>query len=200
MAASYGSLSMKKTELLVNVGVIVLGAVVLFFLVKTYRATQSNSQTVQGPSVGDQLPAIAGIDWKSNDRTLILALRKGCHYCEESMPFYRRLAQMSQQKELKVNLVAVFPDNNADVADIVKTQGLSVETVPGVPLKSLKVPGTPTIILADSSGRVIQDWVGQLTDQQEKQLLDTLQKQNPANNSSASASANCDSRTPCGAH
>jgi thioredoxin-related protein len=193
---------MKKTELLVNFGVIVLGAVVLFFLVKTYRATQSNSQTVQGPQVGDQLPAIPGIDWKSNDRTLILALRKGCHYCEESMPFYRRLAQMSQQKKLKANLVAVFPDNDADVTDIVKTQGLFVEIVPGVPLKSLKVPGTPTIILADSSGRVIQDWVGELTGQQEKQLLDTLEKQNSANSGSASVSvsANCDNRTPCGAH
>jgi hypothetical protein len=191
---------MKKTELLVNVGVIVLGAVVLFFLIKTYRATQSNAQTPQGPQIGDQLPAIAGIDWKSNDRTLVLVLRKGCHYCEESMPFYRRLAQMNEGKKLKANLVAVFPDNHADVADMVKTQSLSVETVPGVPLKSLRVPGTPTIILADSSGRVIQDWVGELTDQQEKQLLDTLEKQNSAKGASVNVSANCDSQTPCGAH
>jgi thioredoxin-related protein len=191
---------MKKTELLVNIGVIVLGAAVLFFLVKTYRATQSNSQTPPGPQIGDQLPAIAGVDWKSGDRTLILVLRKGCHYCEESMPFYRRLAQMAEQKELKANLVAVFPDKSADVEDIVKAQNLSVKTVPGVSLSSLKVPGTPTMILADGSGRVLQDWIGELTEQQQKQVLDTLQKQDSANTGSAHVSSNCDSQAPCAAH
>lgn len=190
---------MKKTELFVNISVIVLGAVVLFFLVKTYRASQNNSQSVQGPRVGDQLPAIPTIDWKSNDRTLLLVLRKGCHYCEDSMPFYRRLAQMSEEKKLKANLVAVFPDAAADVENVLQSQHLSVKTVPNVPLGSLKVPGTPTMILADSSGRVLQDWVGQLTDQQEQQLLDTVQKQSAANTGSASVSANCDSQTPCGA-
>ena len=152
-----------------------------------------------GPLNRPKLPAIPGIDWQSNDRTLILALKKGCHYCEDSMPFCRRLAQMSEEKELKANLVAVFPDSPADVEDIVKAQHLSVKTVPGVPLGTLKVSGTPTMILADHSGRIIEDWIGQLTDQQEHQLLGVLQKENPANTGSASVSSNCGNQTPCAA-
>ena len=89
---------MKKLELAVNIGVIVLGAAVLFFLVKTYRASRDASQALQEPRVGDQLPVIPGVDWKVNDRTLVLALRKGCHYCEDSMPFYRKLAQLANKK------------------------------------------------------------------------------------------------------
>lgn len=191
---------MKKLELAVNIGVIVLGAAVLFFLVKTYRASRDASQALQEPRVGDQLPAIPGVDWKVNDRTLVLALRKGCHYCEDSMPFYRRLSELSEQKALKANLVAVFPDAGSDVDQLVKAEHLSLKTVSGVPLGTLKISGTPTIILADSSGRIIQDWVGQLSDHQEQQLLDILQVEKPANAAIAHVSANCDAQKPCGVH
>lgn len=191
---------MKRLELLINIGVILLGAAVLFFLAKTYRATREVSQSLEEPHIGDQLPSIPGIDWKSSDRTVILALKKGCHYCEDSMPFYRQLAELSEQKALKANLVAIFPDPSADVDALVKAENLSVKTVPGVPLRSLKISGTPTVILADSSGRILQDWVGELTEHEQQQMLDTLQvpKQTPAG--TATVSANCDSEKPCGVH
>src|ERR1700735_3768774 len=130
---------MKRLELLVNISVIVLGAAVLFFLVKTYRATRIAAESAQEPHIGDQLPAIPDVNWKGNDRTLVLALRKGCHYCEDSMPFYRKLAQLSEQKALKANLVAVFPDAGRDVDQLVKDQHLSLRTVSGVPLGTLKI-------------------------------------------------------------
>jgi thioredoxin-related protein len=190
---------MKRSELLVNITVIVLGAAVLFFLVKTYRATRNSSAAVQEPRAGDQLPAIPGIDWKANDRTLVLALKKDCHYCEDSMPFYRQLAQLSEQNALKANLVAVFPDSSADVDAIAKTEKLSLRTVSNVPLYILKIPGTPTIFLADRSGKIIQDWIGVLSDQQQQQLLAILQVEKPANAGSASVSSNCDAQKPCGA-
>jgi hypothetical protein len=192
---------MKKLEMFVNVGVIVLGAVILFFLVKTYRATQNASRPSLEPHVGDQLPAIPGVNWKANDRTLVLALKKGCHYCEDSMPFYRRLSKLSEQKALKANLVAVFPDPVADVDAVVKAEHLTLQAVPSFPLPSLKVPGTPAMILADSSGRVLQDWIGLLSDRQEQELINTLQVEKPANAASANAnaSASCDSRKTCGA-
>jgi hypothetical protein len=72
--------------------------------------------------------------------------------------------------------------------------------VPSVPLGTLKISGTPTVILADSSGRILQDWVGELTEHEQQQMLDTLQvpKQTPAG--TATVSANCDSAKPCGVH
>ena len=187
---------MKRLELLVNITVIVLGAAVLFFLVKTYRATRNSSAAVQEPRAGDQLPAIPGIDWKANDRTLVIALKKGCHYCEDSMPFYRQLAQLGEQNALKANLVAVFPDSSADVDAIAKTEKLSLRTVSNIPLDTLKIPGTPTIFLADRSGKIIQ---GVLSDQQQQQLLALLQVEKPANAGSASVSSNCEAQKPCGA-
>ena len=190
---------MKRLELLVNISVIVLGAAVLFFLVKTYRATRIAAESAQEPHIGDQLPAIPDVNWKANDRTLVLALKKGCHYCEDSMPFYRQLAQLSEQKALKANLVAVFPDPTADVDALVQAEHLSLQAVPDVSLSKLKVGGTPTLILADSSGRILQDWVGELSDHEQQQLLATLHVEKPANSGSASASANCDAQKPCGA-
>ncbi|GMV23129.1 MAG: hypothetical protein AMXMBFR57_30780 [Acidimicrobiia bacterium] len=40
---------------------------------------------------GDRI-AVPGVDFSKSDRTLLLVLKKGCVYCEASMPFYQQLA------------------------------------------------------------------------------------------------------------
>jgi hypothetical protein len=52
-------------------------------------------------------------------------------------------------------------------------------TIDGVfsqPLDSLKVTGTPTLLLLDSNGRVARAWVGQLTPQGEEELIAAVEK------------------------
>src|SRR5215469_16632824 len=36
---------------------------------------------------GDKLANLGGWNWGEHDQTLVLALRKSCHFCENSVPF-----------------------------------------------------------------------------------------------------------------
>src|SRR5262245_53592825 len=58
-----------------------------------YRSGAQDRSTYQpGESI-----SIPGIDFRQADRTLVLVLRKSCHFCEASMPFYRVLADGQKQ-------------------------------------------------------------------------------------------------------
>lgn len=111
------------------------------------------------PKAGQKVPEISGYSW-NNGPTLILALKKGCHFCEDSMPFYRRLLAMQEAGQLSAHMVAVFPDNPADVNEIMGLQKLSFPAFSSVHLDAFQVGGTPTLILVDQNGRIVKPWVG----------------------------------------
>jgi hypothetical protein len=124
---------------------------------------------------GEQLPALAGYDWHAHGRTLVLALRNGCHYCEDSAPFYRKIAEMEQAGQIKYfHLVAIFPDSPDIVKQTLQSEGLSLQAIPSTPLRIFKVEGTPTAILADQNGHVIDSWVGELNSKQQDAVLDEV--------------------------
>jgi thioredoxin-related protein len=163
-----------KVEAAANVVVIVLAVVIgSVFLKDRFSAPGLGPNEVK---VGDQLPGLNGYNWKAYDRTLVLALRNGCHFCEESMPFYRRLAQLEQSNQIGVHLIAVFPDAPAVVRQVVETQQLTIEVVPGFELGQLKVQATPTLLLVDEQGRVSKVWMGQLPAVEETEVIAAISK------------------------
>src|SRR6266478_3492035 len=100
-----------KVEVAANVIVILLAVVIGSVFLKGRFASPG-----LGPNevkAGDQLPGLHAYNWKAHERTLALALRNGCHYCEASMPFYRSLAKLERSNQLGAHLVAVFPDDPA---------------------------------------------------------------------------------------
>ncbi len=122
------------------------------------------------------LPVLRAYNWKAHDRTLVLALRNGCHYRDESMPFYRKLAKLEQSNQIDAHLVAVFPDGPAVVRQVVETQQLTIEVVPGIQLGQVKVQGTPTLMLVDEQGRVSKVWVGELPAAGEAEVIAAISK------------------------
>ncbi len=78
-----------KIEVVANVIVILLAVVIgSVFFKDRFTTPAPESSQVKG---GDRLPSMDGWDWGAHDRTLVFALRKGCHFCEDSAPFYQRL-------------------------------------------------------------------------------------------------------------
>jgi hypothetical protein len=114
---------------------------------------------------------IAGYNWGSQPETLVLAIRKGCHYCEASIPFYKRLADLEKSKGIHAHVLAVMPDSEADGASLLQSNGLMVDAVYKQPLDSFSVSGTPTLLLLDSHGRVEEGWVGQLPSHGEEEVI-----------------------------
>jgi hypothetical protein len=47
-------------------------------------------------AAGDHLANLPGIDWSQHRRTLLLVLNTGCHFCQDSVPFYQKLLALAQ--------------------------------------------------------------------------------------------------------
>lgn len=158
-----------KIEVAANIFVILLAVVIgSVYLRDRFSAHGPESNEVKA---GDRLPRLDGWDWGAHDRTLVLVLKKGCQFCEDSAPFYQRLVAQQRPDGLDAAIVAVFPDAADAVNEVVQSEGLAVHALAGVPLELLKVSGTPYLLLVDRSGTVLNAWIGMLSPKQELEVL-----------------------------
>jgi thioredoxin-related protein len=160
-----------KIEQIANVAVILLALVVGSVFLKDRLLNQPQSKQMK---VGDKLPNLDGWDWTAHEKTLVLVLRKGCHFCEDSAPFYQRLAVIQKRDGSTSSIVAVFPDSADVVQHVVQSEGLEVQTLSGVSLEELKISGTPTLLLVDKRGMVLNAWIGVLSPRQELEVIKAM--------------------------
>lgn len=167
---------MKKwLETISNIAILVVALLIIFSFVKT-KVFSSHSAERTPLIAGTQLTGLSAYDWSKHDQTLVLVLQKGCRFCENSAPFYRQLAEMERQQQLKAHVVAVFPNEAAQVETVLHEQQLQFETIPNISLKSLNVIGTPTAILSDQKGRVVKSWIGQLPLDLQQEVIATIRR------------------------
>jgi hypothetical protein len=160
-----------KIEAAANIIVIVLAMVVGSVFLKDRLSTPAPEP--DAVKAGDKLASLDGWDWAAHDQTLVLGLRKGCLFCEDSAPFYQRLTAQ-QQGGSNSTIVAVFPDAADAVKEVVQSEGLRVHALAGVPLERLKISGTPTLLLVDRSGTVLNAWIGVLSPRQELDVMRSI--------------------------
>jgi len=67
-----------------------------------------------------------------------------------------------------------MPDPESTAKPELKTAGVNAESIFGQPLASIKVSGTPTLLLVDSAGHIRDAWVGQLQPEQEQEVVDKV--------------------------
>ena len=103
-----------------------------------------------------------------------MVLRKGCHFCEASFPFYRQLNDLEKGNSLRAHLLVVMPNDKDAGASELKSAGLTVDGVFDQSLDSVKVSGTPTLLLVDAQGRIAQAWIGKLSSQREKNVISAV--------------------------
>jgi hypothetical protein len=157
-----------KLEAIANLTVIVMALAVGGVVLARYSASYRTPLAI---AAGDHLAKLPGLDWTQHRRCLLLVLNTGCHYCQESVPFYQELAHAQRPDGDAPDLIAVFPNNAETVSQFAGQEDLSIRTVPGIRLESLRVNATPTLLLVDSDGRVERTWVGVLTSREELELL-----------------------------
>jgi hypothetical protein len=137
------------------------------------RQTHGNGE--EG-SVGQALAPLPGYDWSSYPKTLVIAIRRGCPYCDASLPFYRQLGEQERSNILRAHLLLVMPNDASSGSGLLRKNDVEVQSIFGQTLDALQVPGTPTVLLLDSSGRIEREWIGQLTPREEKQVMNAAKE------------------------
>ncbi len=151
----------QRIELITNLVVIALAAFLVVAFARSGLAPWRKLAAPASMKVGDTLPAIAGMNNAPGGTTLILAIRNGCHYCEDSMPFYAELAALHRAGKLKPALLAVLPDDAAVARAFLSENHVALPFSAGIPLDEIRVAGTPTLIWVNAQRRVLRAWVGE---------------------------------------
>lgn len=174
----------KALEMAANFSIIVVAILATTVLVKNYllrsteRIPREVKQTVErnsppkGPTQGTVI-SLPGVSWQESKQTVVLALSDKCKFCSESAPFYQRLAQDLAQRS-DVRLIALFPRDVDAGKQYLAQLGVSVAQVIQAPLDTLQVRGTPTLVIVDNNGAVMQSWVGKLNSERESEVLNRI--------------------------
>ena len=151
-------------EVSANLGIVIVALIVIGnFVASKWRTTRVETLTT-GSKV-----SLSGVKWEDGT-TLVLALQKGCRFCDESAPFYRRLWQQRSSSEPRI--IAVVPGNKAEVSKYLGELGVAVDGIVNASLADIHVSATPTLVLVDRSGRVSNVWVGKLDTNRENEVIE----------------------------
>jgi hypothetical protein len=163
-------------ETVTNIAIILLCVVASVVLIRNHFFPPRPPGMPQGPEVGERLDAVKAILPAGSARTLVVAIAPTCHYCNESMPFYKSLMDERNRKGSPVKVVGAIPAPEAkdEESKHMTAAGVAFDALSPIAFPAIKVPGTPTLYLVDDGGKVQKVWVGKLTADQEKEVLAIL--------------------------
>ena len=164
-----GSAFMKYLDRIANTAIII--AVVIFIIVVIRSGYLKPRPTaVNLPSsglVGRQI-SLPGVRFPAEHDSLVLAISATCHFCKDSMPFYREL---TAQAKGTLNVIAALPQPQAQAEAFVNNSGLTETKVVSVNLAEIGVYGTPTLLLVNDVGKVKAAWVGKQDEDGRRKIL-----------------------------
>lgn len=158
-------------EVTTNVAVLLVALAILVTLAWNYFGRRPAPLLQAGFQKGQTFAQVPGIRYDSSPQTLFIAMNTHCHYCAESLPFYKQLADAQRTSSRATHVVVLFPNQETEVMQYVQQNGLDLETIASVDFSALNISGTPTLILLDDDGRVLDFWVGKLPQEQEQQVV-----------------------------
>jgi thioredoxin-related protein len=162
----------KKIEIAANIAIIAIALLIGGVVVKRYLLTERHAVPDTRITAGSKV-SLPDIDWAKSDQTLLLVLHKGCRFCSESAPFYRRLVQETAVRN-NVQLIAVLPEEVNEGRKYLSDLDVPIDEVKQATPASLGASGTPTLILVNKAGEVTASWVGKLPAAEESEVLNQL--------------------------
>ena len=171
----------KKSTLdtVANIAIIIVCAIAAFVLIRQNFFNPNQQQAGPRPpevEVGEQLDALRQVVPAGSDRAMIVALSPTCHFCTESMPFYKRLVEERNKKGSNTKVIAAVPREEAKAEEqkTMDSAGVQPDALVALDFQNIKVPGTPTILLVDNQGKVLDVWVGKQDSSGEEEILEKL--------------------------
>lgn len=160
-----------KIEILANVAIVVVAVTLTVVIYQNHYRPQIHSSQPE-IELGASIP-LKNVNWTASDFTLVLALSTRCHFCTESAPFYQELVSRISGSQ-KIHMTAIFPQSTSEGREYLQTLGIGITDIQQHELSSIPVAGTPTLLLVDRQGRLIQKWRGKLKPQHQADILQRL--------------------------
>jgi hypothetical protein len=163
------STSVRRLRLAANAAIVVVVVALAGMLALRYWPRPPVAPIV-AVQPGETL-TLPGVSWDPR-ATLLLAVSTRCRFCSDSAAFYRQLLPEAARQGIPV--VAVSPERDERVRGFLHGLRVPITQVKQVDLRQLRIAGTPTLVLVDGSGRVLDVWRGRLTPSKETKVLDRV--------------------------
>jgi hypothetical protein len=158
-------------DTLTNLVLITTCVAVTTVVIERYRSPGADARVAY--TIGEKMGSASTINYASAERTLVMFLRDGCHFCTESMPFYRQLARDRASNE-PFRIVVATPNDVGVARSYLANNAFAVDDIQQIRPGALKVSGTPTLILVDRTGIVHGYWRGKLSPAAEREVRQRL--------------------------
>jgi len=163
----------RRVELVTNVSIVIVVILLMTMAVRSFLPKHETAPQRPEPIQPGMKFTLSGIDWSKRDTHIVLVLRKGCHFCTDSAPFYQRLERAVANRS-DLDLIAALPQDAADARQYLNELELQIADVRQADLAATKVYATPTILLVDKTGAVTDLWRGKLPPDKELELFNRL--------------------------
>jgi hypothetical protein len=171
--------SLPKSEVAANVAICCIAVVVLamgtrqvvrWLTPEPVPPAQTQAPSKNAYNIGDTLDLPVEASLLDADATVLLVLQSKCRYCEESLPFYQRLAK-KRTSSGRFHMVGLVLDPLPAGKAYLDEAGVAFDAVSRYPLQRLdRVAGTPTLWVVDRSKRIVGAYYGRLDPKQEAEL------------------------------
>lgn len=164
----------KTIEIIANVAIIAVAIVLGYVLIKQFvfpTAAPPAPGAPKPPEIGTKI-SLPETDFATSEKTLVVALKKGCKFCTESADFYQKLVKAAGEKNIRV--IAAFPHTVEEGQGYLKELNVPITEMKQADFSVLKVSGTPTLIIADKNGQIQKAWLGKLPPDKETEVINSL--------------------------
>ena len=174
---------MTRLDKAANIALIIACLLLIGALARNYYLSRLPDPSIKlGIEKGEpvKLSGDASADKQSAQATLVLALSTNCHFCQESVPFYQKLAVFKNSSPARaLQLATVMSEPKEEIEAYLKKHGIAADAVFSMPVSQIGVKGTPTLLLLDGQNKLIESWVGKLNSQEESEVVAHLKKACP---------------------
>lgn len=162
---------MKHLDRIANVAILVAVAVFLTLVIRG-EISRRTAASVRTPAVlvGKTI-RLLGVPFPAQRNSLVLGISTQCHFCNESLPFYKQLTDSLQGR---LDVFAVMPQAQTEAGKYLADAGLSAVHGVSSDLGSIGVYATPTLLLVNSHGKVKSVWTGKQDEAGQRKILAAL--------------------------
>jgi hypothetical protein len=157
----------KLLDKIANVALILGVAAFLYIVVRGELTRPPTKDNLARALVGESI-SLPGLQLNQQRDSLLVAISTNCHFCKDSLPFYKEL---SARASGKLDVIAVLPQPLSESQAFLQRADVSATRVVSANLSLLGIRGTPTILLVDGHGKVQEEWQGFLDDHGRQQVI-----------------------------
>jgi hypothetical protein len=166
-----GVIKLKHLDKVANLAIVV--AVVVFLAVTAKREFYSNKVDVKPHHLIGTTVRLSNLNLAKDHDSILLVISSKCHFCQDSLPFYRELTQ-DPRRRMKV--IALLPQAENEANRFLDGAGVKADQILTAGPDAVGAIGTPTVLIVDSSGRVRRSWIGKLDEKNQRDLMALAQK------------------------